>query len=281
MTSASNRAPLTDTIIIAVSKLVDDSKLETREPSHSDIEFQINRFGLKDGDPKQHGQIAGKAKRIRATLIWALDQNHEAGEQFIFAIISVIKGCGGFISTSQNYVGQDEITSSIRAFRTEGYELTIDGELFPIILDNLSGTELTAALEAYIRRAKRGVTDAALVTGTGKDLLEATAAHILIERNRWSNSSSGANFQALLGQTFVALGLATPQDTFQIGESSQRNIERKMFELACEINRLRNKQGTGHGHPWLPTVTQTEANNATEIMGTIAEYLLNCHKGKP
>ena len=64
-----------------------------------------------------------------------------------------------------------------------------------------------------MRREKRGAENAALVTGTGKDLLEATAAHILVER--WGAYSSSANFPTLLGQAFVALGFATPQNARQ------------------------------------------------------------------
>lgn len=41
----------------------------------------------------------------------------------------------------------------------------------PLALQNLSGVELTKALKSYIHRAQRGIRDAALVTGTGKDLL--------------------------------------------------------------------------------------------------------------
>ena len=36
-----NRPPLTDAIVVALARLVDDSQTEKREPSHSDIEFQI------------------------------------------------------------------------------------------------------------------------------------------------------------------------------------------------------------------------------------------------
>lgn len=50
-------------------------------------------------------------------------------------------------------------------------ETTSDGELMPLALQNLSGVELTKALKSYIHRAQRGIRDAALVTGTGKDLL--------------------------------------------------------------------------------------------------------------
>ena len=55
-------------------------------------------------------------------------------------------------------------------------------------------------------------------------------------------------------------------------------IERAFFELACAINNLRNREGTGHGRPWLPSVTEAEARIAVEGMGNIAEYLLLKHR---
>ena len=70
----------------------------------------------------------------------------------------------------------------MEAFGTEGFVLHGDGVLSPRVLDGLSGNDLTAALDGYVRRAKKGVADAALLTGTSKDLLEATAAHILMTR---------------------------------------------------------------------------------------------------
>lgn len=48
-----------------------------------------------------------------------------------------------------------------------------------------------------------------------------------------------------------------------------------MFQTACAINRLRNKEGTGHGRPWLPSITNTEATAAIEMVGSIASFLLN------
>jgi len=270
--------PLSDTIIIAVARLVDDALSGTREPSHSDIEFQINRTQLQNGDPKASGQVVGKAKRIRGTLMWAMQNEPEAGELLVSNLISLIKGCGGFRPESPNYVGSDCIANAADAFRTEGYELAIDGELMPLVLRNLSGIELTKALESYIRRAQRGIKDAALVTGTGKDLLEAVAAHIL--QDRYGTYSTADNFPTLLGQAFVAVDLATSQDKPIPGESPQKSVERAMFELGLAINRLRNREGTGHGRPWLPSVSESEARIALELMGTIAERLLFAHKGE-
>jgi hypothetical protein len=98
------------------------------------------------------------------------------------SLVAVIRGHGGFRETSPNYVGQQSIENAIAAFAEEGYELAHDGQLRRKLLDNLAGATLTQALGAYVRRAKRGADDAALVTGTGKDLLEAIAAHIHLER---------------------------------------------------------------------------------------------------
>jgi hypothetical protein len=128
-----------------------------------------------------------------------------------------------------------------------------------------------------VRRAKRGAEDAALVTGTGKDLLEAVASHILEER--YGMTSTISNFPTLLGRVFVEFGLATSHDEPRNGEPGAKRLERAMYELACAVNNLRNKQGTGHGRPWLPTITNAEAKMAVETVGVISERLLLLHQG--
>lgn len=275
---ASQSAPLSDAIIVALSRIVDDAQLETREPSHSDLEFEINRAGLAQGDPKTHGQTVGKAKRVRAALSWAVEHDAVAGERLVASLVSHVRACGGFRETSRNYVGSEVIRDARDTFQAEGYELTSDGELRPLVLDSLKGAQLTAALEAYVRRAQRGIADAALVTGTGKDLLEATAAHVLLET--YGDYPQTADFPTLLGQAFVAVGLATPQHQKTVGEPAQKRFERALYELGCAVNGLRNKEGTGHGRPWLPSVTDAQAQTAVETMGSIAQRLLDAHKEK-
>lgn len=271
-------APLTDPIVFAMARMVDDAQSETREPSHSDLDFQVARVKLQAADPKSQGQLVGKAKRVRAILSWALENNQPAGELLVESLLAFLRSCGGFRSTSPNYVGAEPITNAIAAFRAEGFTLTEDGELRPQLLENLSGAALSAALVSYVRRAKRGAADAALLAGTGKDLLEATAAHILVERN--GSYPQGANFEGLLGMAFVAMGLATPQHQVQPGEAPQCKAERGMFALAVGVNSMRNKLGTGHGRPWLPSITDTEARAAVQFMGTIAEWMLHAHARK-
>ena len=205
-------------------------------------------------------------------MSWALEHAPAAGAEFASAFIALIRGYGGFRQSSPNYVGGHAFENVAAAFATEGYELSSDGDLRPALLDNLAGENLTEALNAYVRRAKKGAADAALVTGTGKDLLEAVAAHVL--QQRYGSYSATSNFPTLLGQAFLELGLATPQNAVVPGEPPQRRVERALYELACGISQLRNKQGAGHGRPWLPTVTDADGRMATEAMGIIAERLL-------
>ena len=153
------------------------------------------------------------------------------GEVLVESIISLVRGCGGFRPASSNFVGADTIENAIAAFRAEGINLASNGELQPMVLENLTGAAFFDALKVYIRRAQRGADDAALLTGTGKDLLEATAAHILMER--YGSYPRDANFQGLLGRAFVALGLVTPKHPVQVDEVPQCKLERAMFELAC------------------------------------------------
>lgn len=271
--------PLSDSIVVAMARLVDDAQNTTREPSHSDLEFQISKAGLRAGDPKAQGQIVGKAKRIRSTLNWALENDLSAGQCLVGGLLAQLRGCGGFRDTSPNFVGTEALEDARCAFRLEGYDLGSDGSLQPVLLDNLSGATLTSALETYVRRAKRGAADAALVTGTGKDLLEATAAHILVER--YGTYSSGSNFPTLLGQAFMAVGFVTPQHPAVPGEGPECRLQRSLYEAACAVNGLRNKQGSGHGRPWLPSVTDAQARCAIQTMGTVAEWLLQAQAGKP
>lgn len=270
------RAPLNDVIVQVIADLVDDAKQTTREPSHSDIEFHFKTAGLLQADPKAQGQTVGKAKRVRAVLSWALDNATNKGEELCAALVALVKAKGGFRSGSSNYVGDEAIANAVEAFRSEGFVLGADGDLRPVLLDTLRGTELTSALSAYVQRARRGSLDAALLVGTSKDLLEATAAHIISET--YGQYPEQANLPTLLGQAFTTLGLATDQDAKQIGEPPQRRLQRALYEAGCAVNALRNKQGTGHGRPWLPNVTDAEALSAVQLIGIVSGFLLTEHK---
>lgn len=268
-----SRPPLTDSMITALARLVDDSQIERREPSHSDIEFHIKQAGLFAADPSNLGKPVGKSKRVRGTLSWALSNNLQAGEQLVCSLVALVQGYGGFRSTSSNFCGLEAITNLSSVFASQGWELDGDGGLRPKVLESLVGKAMTTALVSYVDRARRGSLDSPLVTGTAKDLLEAVAAHVLTEK--WGSYNSGSNFPALLGQAFNALGFATDADPVVSGEPIHKRVERAAFVLGCTLNTLRNKEGTGHGRPWLSSVTPSQARFSVESMGNISSLMLD------
>ncbi len=269
-----NRPSLTDAIVVAIARLVDDSQSDKREPTHSDIEFQIDQAKLAVADPgRLSSKPIGKSKRVRGTLSWALSNNPPAGEVLVVGLISTVQGYGGFRPTSNNYCGAEAITNLTSVFAAQGWDLSSDGSLQPRVLDSLTGKALTAALQAYADRARRGSLDSPLLAGTAKDLLEATAAHVLVQK--WGSYSSTSNFPTLLGQAFTALGLATPSDPVIASEPINKRMERAAYELGCALNALRNKQGTGHGRPWIGGLTPSQARFSIESMGNIASLMLD------
>jgi hypothetical protein len=268
--------PITDTVIAAIAQLIDDSRARSggdyRDPTHSDIDFYVAQAGLTLSDPKHQGQTIGKAKRVRAILHEALESNQSAGSKLIAALLSKVKACGGFREGSDNYVGAEAIANAREAFDSEGFLLSLDGSIGPKVLSALKGSEMSEALRAYALRAQKGSEDAALLAGTGKDLMEATAAHVLETIN--GRYPTGANFHALIGMAFMALGLAVPELPAAPGESPVKALERGLFQSAIAVNKLRNKEGTGHGRPWLPTISDEEAKAGIEIIGCISAYML-------
>ncbi len=265
------RPPLTDPIATALARLFAD-QTERRDPSHWDIGQKIKQANLGAADPGQYSEKpVGKFKRVSATLSWAISDNMAAGQTLVDLLITLVRGSGGFRPQSPNYCGEDPINNLVAAFDTEGWELGLDGVIRPKLLDSLVGMQLTTALRSYAERARRGALDNPLLTGTAKDFLEATARHVLLERT--GQEPKFDNFPYVLAQAFMQAGFAVPNVPTSRPREVQR-VEETAYELACALNGLRNKQGTGHGRPWASTVTDDQARFAIESMGNIAYMLL-------
>ena len=138
----------------------------------------------------------------------------------------------------------------------------------------MSGRDLSDALRSYVDRAQRGYEDSVLVAGTDKDLIEATAAHVLNEK---FNAQPGPDFPTTLGQAFAAVGLTPVRPKQESGglEGARMAMSVTLYDLGCAVNRLRNKAGSGHGRPFIPELTSAEIRAATEAAGLVAGRLLD------
>lgn len=265
--------PLNESIAIAVSRLVDD-KSQRRDPSHWELGIAIGRAGLAEVDPHRREERIGKFKRLQEIFLWAVDNDPRAGGELVRSVIAAVRASGGFRSDSPNAVPSEAIANAAATLGGEGWLLTADGELAPRYLDEdeFGAPSASEALRVYVRRANKGFADAALVTGTGKDLLEATAAHTLVSRR--GTYDSAMKFPTLLGLAFAELQLSTQPPATGAPEKPQDRMVRTLYNLACAVNTMRNKEGTGHGRPFLPGVTPAEADAAVRTMGLISSLLL-------
>jgi len=245
-------------------------------PSHDELTRMFVRANLIDADPLKlnPAEPIGKMKRCRGVFSYALDNNIEAGTELFKMIIGAVRGMRGFSEESETYIGKDLYDGLKEALQREGFNLDNQGNISAEVLDNLSGVEMTNALKAYVKRAQRGSEDAALVTGTGKDLLEATARHVMVQlQGNYENT----NFPMTLYMAFERLGLGVPtSDQFKVisDEDPIKGLEKALFLLGLSINKLRNAEGTGHGRPFDTRVSHEEAKTAIELMGIISSYLL-------
>ncbi|WP_226366978.1 abortive infection family protein [Pseudonocardia sp. ICBG162] len=253
-----------------------DPELGQVGPSHDQIRHAVARAGLTPGDPRETSETVGKTKRVREVMIYATDHDPAAGLKFAGHIVSLLRASNRFLSTSGDYAGETRITGARSAFERIGYDLDASGSLRLLVIDNLSGVELSDALASYVRRINLNPNDGALQVGSGKELDEATARHVLNEKvGGYSQSGPSGNFPVTLAGAFTALGMKVPPSVPGLDKNPHRQVEECLFLLACAVNRLRNESGTGHGRPTPPTLTDEEARLAARATALIAGALLD------
>ncbi|MFN5540370.1 MAG: abortive infection family protein [Candidatus Melainabacteria bacterium] len=261
-----NSLPLEEEIIYSLSELFNDRG--QKQPSHAEIKNVIERGGLSYPETSE-----GKSKKIQTVLFQAYEnERYKEGGNISLSLCKLLKAKGGFIKETKNYVGDDPIASFRSILRQYNFILSSDGYITPVALEGLEGRELTEVLLKYAKRAQKGIEDAALVVGTGKDLIEATAKHVLVELG--NSYSEHKNFEFLLAQCFMALGMKTSEDKSDANERKTHEIERHLFSLALSINRLRNKEGIGHGRPFISELVEDESKIVIELVGVITEKIL-------
>ena len=173
---------------------------------------------------------------------------------------------------SQNYVGKEAIHDATNAFRTEGFELTPDG-----------GFVLSSSI------ISRGPNS----QPPSKHTFDGPSA--APRMLHWSRVPERTSLRQPPGTFFSRSGVHTPRQRtsplcsarhsslsdsphhriqFSPAEPAHRRVERALYSVACAVNNLRNKEGTGHGRPRVPTVSFEQARLAVQQLGVIAEYML-------
>lgn len=244
-------------------------------PSHDQLTMLFRRAKLTSADPASNSvEIIGKMKRVREVLSYAAECEPTAGDELVKSLLAAMRACGSFRPASDNYPGEWRVRALGEAFAREGWILTSDGTLLRQSLENLEGIELTEALMAYARRALRGDSDAALLVGTVKDLIEAAARHVLVQAS--GTYPQQGTFPSTLYLAFERVGLTPPPVNViqSLDGDPVKALEQALFLAACALNRYRNQEGTGHGRPHPSRATVDEARPAANVAGVVAVMLL-------
>lgn len=227
-------------------------------PSHNQLHDAFTRHGLSHLDPAPTGKTPngihlGKMKRIRH--VFASPEAHSAtgGLPLARELVALCRAHGGFNPDSESYAGNGRVNQLIQAFVPLGFTLDADGSIRKTVIDNLTGTELAATLRSYVDRINSNPDDAPLQVGTGKELDEATARHVL--KQLLGDYPVSGSFPVTLTSAFTAIGMAIPTELPKLDSDPHRAVHQCLFLLATAVNRLRNDAGTGHGRPGPPRKT--------------------------
>lgn len=251
-------------------------------PSHNQLRDAFTRHGLNHLDPAPDGRTSngthmGKMKRVRHMFASPAAHTMTAGLPLARELVGLCRAHGGFNPDSESYAGSGRVTQLVQALVPLGLTLDPDGSVRQTVIDNLSGTELTAELRSYVDRINSNPDDAPLQVGTGKELDEAAARHVLKEL--LGDYSVSDNFPVTLTSAFTAIGMATPTELPKLDPDPHRAVDQCLFLLATAVNRLRNDAGTGHGKPDPPRKTAAlspaEARLVARATALVAGALLD------
>jgi hypothetical protein len=134
----------------------------------------------------------------------------------------------------------------------------------------------TAALRTYVNRINANPDDPALQVGSAKELDEAAARHVLQElAGEYATSGRDGSFPMTVNRAFQVLDMAVRMPGGQPHSDPAKAVQETLFELAIQINRLRNQTGTGHGRPGLPALAAADAQLAARATALIASAMLD------
>jgi len=247
-------------------------------PSHDELNDAFRRTKTAKYDPAPGGKtttgdLLGKMKRVRRVFASASDESPEAGLELAAHLVSLLRADGEF---SGSPAGIDRTRRLTTAFEHLGFTLHGDGALSALVVDNLSGVRANAALRTYVNRINANPDDPALQVGSAKELDEAAARHVLEELvGEYAKSGRDGSFPMTVNRAFQVLDMAVRMPGANPHKDPAKAVQETLFELAIQINRLRNQTGTGHGRPQIPSLSVADARLAARATALIASAMLD------
>lgn len=237
--------------------------------THPKLTAAFLRSGYADADPFDT-ETRTPSKEVRVTaVIHAAVRRPLNAHTLVSSLLRDLRAGGSF---DDGTIPSDVLVRAQTAFTQQGWALSTGGELQregPVDFD--TGGRL--ALDEQLQRLQKADDDPALALGSAKDLLEAVAKFVLDELN-WPISPT-ADFRERWYFARERLGILPQQLAVDAPGAKQiRTILQSAWQIAEQVNDLRNVQGTGHGRT-LPTGVAPElARLVVREACSVAEFAL-------
>jgi hypothetical protein len=259
------RAPVSDDIAAVVARFYRAGNGST----HTKISAAVKRAGYADVDPFDPVvRTPNKEERVLHVLMAAV-RSPSNGRKLVDGLLRDLRADGFFDDGS---IASDLLERADNAFGAQGWKLSPTGVLTQTGPIDLS-TGQRPALDEQLYRLQQASDDPALALGSAKDLLEAVAKFVLAELD-WPLSET-ATFSERWHFARERLGILPQQVAAGTsGGNSVKAILQSAWNIAEQVNALRNDQGTGHGRI-LPTgVTAEVAWLVVREACSVAEFVL-------
>lgn len=249
---------------------------ESWYPSQSGLDDIFRRREIDVPQFDERGESWNKVRRLRAAFDAAGAQGEVAVKWLVADIVEEMRFKDVFTSSDPTRL---ELIEKLRAaLARAGATLDTDGRIQrrdpgPAVV--AGGRETVDRLQAKLRRDDL---DPGEILGTSKDLLEATAKHLLREHDP---EARPGDMPGIVTQAMRAADLSTnAQEIDSPNAKAIAGLRNQVAKTAAAVAPLRNAGGDGHGHLEPTDVTPELADYIRHLTLAAVAYLLSSVDGR-
>lgn len=248
-------------------------------PSHDGLDDVFDSTGVTSPRVNERGEDMSKPKRLREALIQADARGKEHVERVAMAVVQEMQFRNVFSGPTNDSRVPEAVERVRSVLGSGGLILEADGTVtrgFSVSNVDLGDRETVERLLVKLRDPNL---DPGAVIGTAKDLLEATAKHLLHESDP---DAVPGDMPGSVSRAMAAIGLSkNPTD---IGGPDAKGIA-KAHQLVAgtaeAVTLLRNRAGDGHGHIELTAASRELADYVRNLtLAAVTFQLATAGRGK-
>ncbi|MFC7458047.1 abortive infection family protein [Brachybacterium sp. GCM10030267] len=265
--------PWTNEVAHALRRLMERAMY----PSHAGLDDIFARRHIDVPEIDVQGERMSKVRRLRAAFEQADAQGEDAVKWLVADVIDEMRFHDVFSHPGEERL---ELVERLRAaLASAGAILDADGR----IQRGYAGPEISAGGRETVDRLqgklRKGDLDPGSILGTSKDLLEATAKHLLHEHEP---EARPADMPGIVTQAMRAAGLTTNANEIDSPNAKAiAGLRGQVVKTAAAVAPLRNNGGDGHGHLEPTDVSPELAEYIKNLTLAAVAYLLSSVDGRP